>query len=131
MTLAAVWLHELGRIHAVADTRFSYERGIATEHGPKLLPLDVVCRKPGSSGFFTAEHFRTQFGFAYSGSTLSALCAHALANIMCSHLVGLEIFEPPAINDVAVAAGGVSLHYMREIGQLSGYAGLFKAIIFG
>jgi hypothetical protein len=77
------------------------------------------------------EHFRTEFGFAYSGSTLSALCAHALANIVCSNLVGLENFEPPTIDDVAVAMGGISLHYMREIGQLSAHAGLFKAILFG
>jgi hypothetical protein len=131
MTLVAVWQHGPGRIHAIADTRFSHERGIATEHGPKLLPIDVVCRKPGPSGFFNAQHFRTEFGFAYSGSTLSALCAHALANTMCSNLVGLGEFEPPSIDDVAVAVADVSLHYMREIGQLSGYGGLFKAIMFG
>jgi hypothetical protein len=46
-------------------------------------------------------------------------------------LVGLGDFEPPSIDDVAVAVGSVSLHYMREIGQLSGHGGLFKAIIFG
>jgi hypothetical protein len=131
MTLAAVWQHEPGRIHAVADSRFSHERGVATEHGPKLLPLIVVCRKPGPSGFFNAQHFRTEFGFAYSGSTLSALCAHALTNIVCSNLVGMENFEPPKIDDIAVAAGDVCLQYMREIGQLSAHAGLFTAILFG
>lgn len=52
MTLAAVWQYEPNRVHAIADSRFSHERGVATEHGPKLLPLNVVCRKPGPSKFF-------------------------------------------------------------------------------
>jgi hypothetical protein len=131
MTLVAVWLHDENRIHAVADTRFSHERGVATEHGPKLLPLNVVCRKPGAAGFFNREHFRAEFGFAYSGSTLSALCAHALSNILCSNLIGREDFAPPAMDEVASLVGPVSLHYMREVGQLSGRAGLFRAILFG
>jgi hypothetical protein len=131
MTLVAVWLHDQNRIHAIADTRFSHDWGVATEHGPKLLPLNVVCRKPGPVGFFDAMHFHTEFGFAYSGSTLSALCAHTLANIVCSHLIGTQDFAPPAMDDVANTVGLISLHYMREVGQLSEHAGLFKAIMFG
>jgi hypothetical protein len=132
MTLVAVWQHEPDRIHAVADTRFSHERGVATEHGPKLLPLNVVCRKPKpGGGRFNVEHFRTEFGFAYSGSTLAALSAHTLANIVCTNLIGMENFVPPAIDDIALATGDICLQYMREVGQLSAHAGLFKAILFG
>jgi hypothetical protein len=90
-----------------------------------------VCRKPGPTGFFNDEHFRTEFGFAYAGSTLSALCAHALANIVCSHLIGTEDFAPPTMDDVANVVASISLNYMREVGQLSARAGLFRAILFG
>ena len=131
MTLVAVWLHNQNRIHAIADTRFSHERGVATEHGPKLLPLHVLCRKPGPDGFFNAEHFRTEFGFAYCGSTLSALSAYTLADIVCSNLIGTKEFAPPAMDDVAGVVGSISLHYMQEVGQLSQRAGLFRAILFG
>ena len=93
MTLVAVWLFDETQIHAVADTRISHDRGVATKHGPKILPIAVLCRRPSPLGFFSVEHFRAEFGFAYSGSTLSALAAHALANIVCSNLIGLEDFS--------------------------------------
>ena len=35
------------------------------------------------------------------------------------------------MDDVASVGGSISLHYMREVGQLSTHAGLFKAILFG
>ena len=58
---------------AVADTRIVRSPGnVLTEHGPKLLPLVVVCKQPGASGFFDREAYRAEIGFAYSGSTLSA-----------------------------------------------------------
>jgi hypothetical protein len=72
---------------AIADTRIARSAGnVLTEHGPKLLPITVVCRQPGASGFFDKEIHRADIGFAYSGSTLSALAAHALASILCSNL---------------------------------------------
>src|SRR6478752_8831702 len=46
MTLVAVWKAE-GRLMAVADTRIARSAGnVLTEHGPKLLPITVVCRQP-------------------------------------------------------------------------------------
>jgi hypothetical protein len=105
--------------------------GVATEHGPKILPISVLCRKPAPSGFFTAENFRAQFGFAYSGSTLAALAAHALANIVCGNLIGREDFAPPSLHDIAAAVGSICLQYMRDVCALSGRAGLFRAVLFG
>src|SRR5436189_4983838 len=80
LTLVAVWRAE-DRLMAVADTRIVRSPGnVLTEHGPKLLPLVVVCKQPGASGFFDREAYRAEIGFAYSGSTLSARAAHALSN---------------------------------------------------
>jgi len=131
MTLVAVWLFDETQIHAVADTRISHDRGVATEHGPKILPIAVLCRRPSPSGFFSVEHFRAEFGFAYSGSTLSALAAHALANIVCSNLIGLEDSRPPSLEDIARAVGSICIQYMGDVCALSDKAGLFKAILFG
>jgi hypothetical protein len=132
MTLVAVWKAAYDCLMAIADTRISREaENVLTEHGPKLLPTAIVCRQPGASGFSNKEVYRADIGFAYSGSTLSALATHALANTMLSNLVSSPGTPPPSIEEVALAIGGVSADYMREVGQLSGSDGLFKAIVFG
>lgn len=133
MTLVAVWkFDEQSRIHAIADTRIKGAPGVLTEHGPKILPLVMICRKPkASGGFYDQEAYRAEFGFAYCGSTLSALASHALANILCSNLIGLPDAPVPIMDDIAAAVGAVSLQYMSEIGQLGGEGSLFGAILFG
>ncbi|MEH2505610.1 hypothetical protein V1290_004421 [Bradyrhizobium sp. AZCC 1578] len=131
LTLVAVWRAQ-DRLMAVADTRIVRTAGnVLTEHGPKLLPVTIVCRQPGPSGFFDREVYRADIGFAYSGSTLSALAAHALSNTLLSKLIGNPGAPPPALNEVAHFIAGASAEYMREVGQLSGTDGLFSAIVFG
>lgn len=117
---------------AIADTRLIREPGnVLTEHGPKLLPLNVVCRQPGTSGEFDKVVFTSNIGFAYSGSTLSALSSHALANVMFSNLVSAPGTTPPSLADLSLAFANVSFEYIREVGELSGPRGQFAAIIFG
>lgn len=131
MTLVAVWKAE-GRIMAIADTRISRSPGnVLTEHGPKLLPIAIKCRQPGPSGFADQVVYSASICFAYSGSTLSALAAHALANILCSNLVSNRGTSPPSLAEIAFAIAGVSAEYMRDVGQLTGKDGLFSAIVFG
>jgi len=77
LTLVAVWRAE-DRIMAIADSRIVRTRGnVLTEHGPKLLPITVVCKQPGPERIINKLVHRADVGFAYSGSTLSALAAHA------------------------------------------------------
>ena len=69
LTLVAVWRAE-DRLMAIADTRIvRTANNVLTEHGPKLLPITVVCKQPGASGFFDKEVYRSDIGFAYSGSS--------------------------------------------------------------
>jgi phage FluMu protein Com len=129
MTLAAVWKFddESDLIHAIADTRIgqSGTSNVLTEHGPKILPLTLVCKKPGPSGAFDTEVLRAEFGFAYSGSTLSALCTHALSNVLCQNLGGLPDAAIPPMDDIAAMIAKVALTYIREIESV------FSAIFFG
>jgi hypothetical protein len=117
---------------AIADTRIIRAPGnVLTEHGPKLLPLTIVCRQPGPAGFFDKEVYRANVGFAYSGSTLSALAAHALASTLLSKLIGQTGAPPPSLHEIAHFVAGASAEYMRDVGQLSGQGGLFSAVVFG
>jgi hypothetical protein len=131
MTIAAVWRHG-DRLFAVADTRIVRSPGnVLTEHGPKLLPIGISCKKPGPSGFFDREAYRTNIGFAYAGGTLPALSTHALANALLQKLVAADGAPPPDLAQVATAIRELAWYYMREVGELSGAAALFSTILFG
>lgn len=131
MTLVAIWRAQ-NRLMAIADTRIIRDPGnVLTEHGPKLLPISIVCRQPGTGGFFDKEVYRAEIGFAYAGSTLSALAAHALSNTLLSKLIGMQGAAPPSLHEIAYFVGSASAEYMREVGELAGTAGLFSAVIFG
>jgi hypothetical protein len=131
MTLVAVWRSEM-RLMAIADTRISRGAGNGlTEHGPKLLPIKVRGLQPGQSGFFDRLAFQFDIGFAYSGATLPALSAHALASALLGNLGSLPGTPPPSMNEIATFVGGASAEYMREVGELSGGGALFAAFVFG
>jgi hypothetical protein len=131
MTLAAVW--KVGeRVYAIADTRIIRSPGnVLTEHGPKLLPVNMVCKQPGVSGFFDRIAYRTSFGFAYAGASLSALSTHAFANTLCQNLAGPDRAAPAGLDELATAIKEIARRYMQEIGELSGPHALFSALIFG
>lgn len=117
---------------AVADTRIVRSAGnVLTEHGPKILPITVICKQPGDSGFFDREVYRADVGFAYSGSTLSGLAAHALSMTLLSKLIGAPRTPPPSLSEIASFVAGAASEYMREVCQLAGREGLFSSIVFG
>jgi hypothetical protein len=132
MTLVAVWPTSNDRLMAIADTRIVRSTGnVLTEHGPKLLPITITCRQPGPDGSLDRIAYRADIGFAYSGATLSALAAQALANTLCSNLVGASGAPPPSLAEIAYFIAGISADYMRDVAALSGMNGLFTAILFG
>jgi hypothetical protein len=133
VTLADVWFEPAhDRIYGAADTRIARGPGnVLTEHGPKLLPINILCKQPGPSGFVDRPAYTTTVGFAYAGSTLSALATHALANTLLQNLAGPDGVPPPGVHHVAFSIGDVACRYMREVCQLSGTSGLFSAIVFG
>jgi hypothetical protein len=132
MTLAAVW--KVGeRICAITDTRISHLPGnILTDHGPKLLPITMLCRQPSPLGGEPNRlAYSASFGFAYAGSTLSALSTHALSNTLCQNLYGPPGAAPADLHEIATAIADIGARYMTEIGQLGGATALFSAIVFG
>ena len=67
MTLAAVWRVD-ERVYSIADTRIIRSAGnVLTEHGPKILPITLVCKQPGPAGFTDRIAYAMTFGFAYAG----------------------------------------------------------------
>jgi hypothetical protein len=101
MTLVVAWFRErFGNLWVAADTRISANPFVLTEHGPKIFQIPVVCRKILRHGE-TSRIYRTNYGFAYSGSTVSALGVHALASACCQNLSSERKIDPPSVEDVA------------------------------
>jgi len=96
-----------------------------------LLPVNILCKQPGPSGFIDRAAYATRVGFAYAGSTLAALATHALADTLLQNLAGPGGTPPPGVDNLASSIGDVACQYMREVCQLSGASGLFSAIVFG
>jgi hypothetical protein len=125
VTLAAVWRVQ-ERIYAIADTRISGgPSSVLTEHGPKLLPIQVVCKSD------RRIHYSTTLGFAYAGSTLSALATQALANSLFQNLLGQEGARLPQLHELAHTIAEIAYSYTMEIGQTNPRSARFAAIIFG
>lgn len=112
MTLL-VCLRETGRVLLLADTRISGDVGVKTDSGPKLLSVPIKVSQgspaplPSVSGVY---------GFAYAGSTLSAMSAYALAVTCLQSLVTPEVPRLPSAEAVADLIGRIGTRYIREIG---------------
>lgn len=136
MTVAVVWREE-SFLWAVADTRISRPGSNGaqsiTDHGPKILPLPVVVRQPGTSGFYERERVRRTLGFVYAGATGPALSAHALCAAALQNLIIYPNAASPSLAEIAAFVARNSERYMRDWGRLARRPteACFTALIFG
>lgn len=141
MTVVIAWYREkFSQLWVAADTRISGNPGILTDHGPKLFQIPIVCRKNISRA---AERrvgemtrlYRTNYGFAYAGSTLAALGTHALASACCQNLSANTKIEPPSVEDVANLYSKLGEIQIREMCARAAPSEwqyrFFQAFIFG
>lgn len=140
MTLVLAWYREkFGELWVAADTWIS-GHGVLTDHGPKLFQIPVACRKINSTaanrrvGEIT-RLYRTNYGFAYSGSTLAALGTHALASACAQNLSATRKIDPPSVEDIANLYRKLGEIQIREMCARTvpseWHHRFFKAYIFG
>ena len=71
MTLAAVWCSyedpEAPCLWMASDSRISDGLGTLIDEGIKLYEVPVVCRQPGTAGFFDRLSFATAIGMVGAG----------------------------------------------------------------
>jgi hypothetical protein len=116
MTLVVAWYREkFGQLWVAADTRISGGPGVITDHGPKIFQIPVVCFKNLKEDRPLERLYRTNYGFAFAGSTISALGTHALASACTQNLSSLTKIKPPSLNDVAALYKKAGEVQVREI----------------
>jgi hypothetical protein len=134
MTVAVVWT-ENNQIWGAADTRFSAPgitttSQVITDHGPKLLSLNISVRVPSEGGIFSHIGYRSPLGFVFAGEVGPALATHALCNTIMQQLI--TVSNPcPSLEEVSEFVRRFALLYMAERAQLAPNNWMFSAIIFG
>ncbi|WP_207003581.1 hypothetical protein [Trinickia mobilis] len=138
MTIVVLWHNAETNQHCcAADTRISGGGDTATDNGPKILPVPVTCfeEMPGQRIWFPTQ-FRS-FGFAYSGSSLSAMSAYGLATACTQNLSGVPgLKRPVSVAAVANLFRSVAQHYILDMSSRlainDDYSRFFfKAMLFG
>lgn len=111
MTIVVASTEREGSIALMGDSRIS--GNASTESGAKIfaLPIKVVVQH----GKQFRTHYTSSYGFAFSGSTLSALNAHACAAACLENLLIKRGEELPSLRDVAEFVARVSAEYIKDI----------------
>jgi hypothetical protein len=87
MTVVVAWYRkQTWEIWCAADSRISFEGAIATDSGPKILPIPVVTYQSETDPPNWTPYNQFNLGFANAGSILSAVSTHALASACTQNL---------------------------------------------
>ncbi|MGY4818013.1 hypothetical protein ACVNP3_18950 [Pseudomonas chlororaphis subsp. piscium] len=137
MTLAVVWYREkFGQLWCAADTRISGGAKVLTDSGPKILPIPVVCHE-NLNGNKWRVCKRHSFGFAFAGSTLSAISTHSLASACTQNFAQKKGYNKPvSIESIAKLYVEIGERQIKEMSSRLGAAEIqsqffFDAFVFG
>jgi hypothetical protein len=137
MTIVVLWYREtLRELWCAADTRISIPAGTATDNGPKILPVPVVCNEDRGRNSWHAAR-RVSFGFAYAGSTLTAMSVYAMATACTQNLASRgRGSRLPTVEEVARLFLSVAEHYIRDMSSRLGTGArvdqyFFSGMVFG
>lgn len=138
MTIAAIWLED-DLLWCAADTRLTRgEKDITTsEITAKIytIPLAISACDPMLINAAATErrqpHYRTQYGFVYAGSALSASQTAITSSTMLQNLVRPgELWSPPRFEEIGSFMRRLALRFMLDRDTF-GADGIFQAAFFG
>ncbi|MGA3827247.1 hypothetical protein [Pseudomonas chlororaphis] len=137
MTLAVIWYREkFGELWCAADTRISGASRVLTDSGPKIFPVPVVCHE-NLNGTKWRVCKRHSFGFAFAGSTLSAMSTHSMATACTQNFAQKKGYKKPiSVESVANLYAEIGNRQVIEMSSRLGAAEnqsqfFFDAFIFG
>jgi hypothetical protein len=116
VTIVVLWYREkIDELWCASDSRISNDTTTLTDSGAKIFPISVHCQTLNKLGEW--EEFGVfKFGFAYAGSTLSALNSLALSSACTQNLCmknGTK--EPPSLESIVNLFQKISEYYIRDI----------------
>jgi hypothetical protein len=135
MTAIAVWFNnesaENPGLWVAADSRIGDPSAAALlEDGAKIFSLPVVCRAPGSDGFFTAVSYAHSCGYCFAGSTLMGQNAYLALLPLLGNLVARAGYAP-FMADVARYIHAYLIRTFDDFKGIAGQRALFEVALFG
>lgn len=111
MTIIVASTEREGAIALIGDSRIS--GSASTESGAKIfaLPIKVVVKQ----GEKFRTHYTNSYGFAFAGSTLSALNAHACAAACLQNLLITKGEKIPSLSEISEFVARVSSEYIKDV----------------
>ncbi len=135
MTAVAIWRNDEVEgnpsLWAAADSRVSGGHGNPLiDDAVKIFSLPIICRRPGSNGFFSEPYFVHTLGYCFAGSTLMGQNAYLGLAPLLSNLISVASYIP-SIEDIArqtLAYLKVTFDDYKLIGTRQS---LFEVAVFG
>lgn len=116
MTIVVLWYREkFDQLWCAADSRISNAGAPATDSGAKIFPVPINCHRQTTPGTWV-EYSSHKVGFAFAGSSLSALNTLALTSACTQQLRSdHDAEEAPSVEAVANLFKNVAEFYIRDI----------------
>lgn len=135
MTAIAIWCNEENvntpSIWVAADSRVtSPNRAILVEDAAKVIGLPILCRSPGSNGFFSNTYYEHTIGYCFAGSTLMGQNSYLGFAPMLSNLISPTLYRP-SMSDIARHVLTLLRMTFDEYKLRVGQGAIFEAAIFG
>lgn len=135
MTAIAIWRNDEDTgnpsLWAAADSRVSEKGGkILIDDAVKILSLPIICRRPGSDGFFKEPYFVHTLGYCFAGSTLMGQNAYLGLSMLLSNL-GSATSYVPSIDDIACQILAYLTATFRDYSAVAAQQSLFEVALFG
>lgn len=134
MTAIAIWYnHEVQDnpcLWVAADTLVSTGHSPIIEDAAKVFALPVICKSPGSAGFFSDVYYAHTFGYCFAGSTLMGQNAFLSLTPLLSNLISPTRYVP-SLHDVAQHALAFLKHTFDDYKMRVEGNARFEVGIFG
>ena len=135
MTAITIWCnHEVKNnptLWVAADSRVSgVSNSVLIEDGAKIFSLPVVCRAPGSEGFFSEVSYAHSYGYCFAGSTLMGQNAYLGLVPLLGNLISVHGYVP-SITDVGKYVHSYLRHTFDDYKFRVSQKAFFEVALFG
>ncbi len=135
MTAIAIWRDDamIGNpiLWAAADSLVS---GGESTHliadAVKIFSLPIICRRPGTQGFFSDPYVAHTLDYCFAGSTLMGQNAYLALTPLLSNIVSQNSYVP-SMSDIARPVLAYLKHTFDDYKPVGAEKSLFEAAVFG
>ncbi|ELA9373104.1 hypothetical protein QUO16_004426 [Vibrio parahaemolyticus] len=134
MTSIVSWFNpeSNGEVWVVGDSKITDGRenpSMLLDAGAKVFSIPLICKAPGSTGFFDELVLESKVGLAFAGSSLIGLNVHAALSTVFSNLNRLE--QIPSMEELAEYTRMIAKSYIDTLAVMRQEGALCEFLFVG